>query len=288
MKTQLCIAFVILGCLFFPTFVFSETVMIPIHYRKAADVLPTVQTMLSATGEAVADKLTNSVIVTDDPETIRRIQSFMPEIDVFGKQVRVRVKFREFQRSSDSSVSVEGRIGDDDWEVSTGRKRKRGDGWSVSGRRKNRGRVGMNLDSGSRTERKSSESFITVVSGGSAYIAAGKDIPYRERWLTLTRRYARLADTVVFVRVATGFEVSPVVRGNIAHLTITPRMSYVDSRDEKGVIRFTDSQTSVSVPLGQWVGIGGTADAENEVFSAILEHGRGTKDTSLDISLLVE
>ena len=184
------------------------------------------------------------------------------------------MKFLEIRLAGDRSLSAEGCVSGNEWEVSKGKRK----------------REGLNIDvrGENSLKQRSSESFISVTSGSSAYIVAGEDIPYRERWIYLSRRYAQLVDTVVFRRVETGFDVRPVVAGNIAHLDITPRIAYVSSEDKEGTIHFTSAQTRLSVPLGQWVSIGGTSGEENEVLNAILECGRGDRNSSLSISLLVE
>ena len=252
----------------------AETVRIPVKYRVASEVLPFVKGMLSPTGEAVVDEMTNSLFITDNEKTIQKIRAFLPKVDVMGRQVRIRVKFQEIRLAGDRSLSAEGSVAGNEWEVSKGRIK----------------REGLNVDvrNENSLKRRSSESLISVTSGSSAYIVAGEDIPYRERWIHLSHRYAKLVDTVVFRRVETGFDVCPVVAGNIAHIDITPRISYVSSEEEEGTIHFTSAQTRLSVPLGQWVSIGGTSDKENEVLNAILECGRGDRNSSLSISLLVE
>jgi type II secretory pathway component GspD/PulD (secretin) len=252
----------------------AETIKIPINYREASELLPLVKTMLSPKGEAVADKLTNSIIITDNAESIKKISTFLPKVDMPGRQVRIRLKFLEVRSSEDRSLSAGGSVSDKGWEVSKSKKKQKGLTIGVVGE--------------STFKRQSSESFITVTSGSSAYIMAGKDIPYRERWLYLSRRYAKLVDTVVFRRVETGMEVRPVVTGKVVHIDITPRISYESSEGKKGTIRFTSAQTRLSVPLGKWVSMGGTSGKENEVLNAILECGRGDRDSSLAILMLVE
>ena len=252
----------------------AETVKIPITYREASEVLPLIKTMLSPKGEAVADKMTNSLIITDNEESIQKIRTFLPNVDVLGKQVRIRVKFKEVRLSKDRSLSAGGNVSGKEWEVSKGRKKRRG--------------LSVDVVDESTRKKRSSESFITVTSGSSAYIIAGEDIPYRERWLYLSRRYAQLVDTVTFRRVETGMEVRPVVTGKIARVDITPRISYESTEGKEGTIHFTSAQTSVTVPLGQWVSIGGTSDKENEVLNALLECGRGERDSSLAIFMKVE
>ena len=252
----------------------AETVKIPVIYREAADVLPLVKTMLSPGGEAVVDELTNSLIITDNQEAIRKIRAFLPEVDVLGRLVRVSVKFKEVGSSEDRSLSARGRVKGDGWEVKKGRKKREGVTIDVVGK--------------STHTRRSSDSFISVTSGSSAYILAGEDIPYRERWLYLSRRYAQLVETIVFQRVETGMEVRPVVTGKMARIDITPRIAYESKEGRKGTVRFTSAQTTLSVPLGQWVSIGGTSEKENEIIKALLESGRGNSSSSMAIFLKVE
>jgi type II secretory pathway component HofQ len=90
----------------------AETVKIPITYREASEILPLIKTMLSPKGEAVADKMTNSLIITDNEESIQKIRAFLPSVDVLGKQVRIRVKFQEVRSSKDRSLSAGGSISD--------------------------------------------------------------------------------------------------------------------------------------------------------------------------------
>lgn len=257
-----------------PGICLAETVKIPIKYRVASEVLPFVKGMLSQTGEVVVDELSNALIITDDQETLEKVRAFLPEVDVMGRQVRVRVKFQEVLLTEDRSLSATGPAVENEWDV-------------LKGKKKSEGRH-ANARSENSLKRRSSESFVTVTSGHSAYIVAGEDIPYRERWVYLSRRYAQLLDTVVFRRVETGFDVRPVVAGNMAHIDITPRISYLSSEGKEGTIHFTRATSRLSVPLGQWVSIGGTSGEENEVLNAILECGRGDRNTSLSISLLVE
>lgn len=274
MKKTVLMLFLIVSMVIFPATVPAETVRIPVHYCNAADILPTIQSMLSPDGEAVTNSLTNSVIVTDTPETIQRIQNFMPEIDVLGRQIRIHMRFLEHGSSKKRALSAETPMRSSNREISQNKRRKQD--------------LTINLAGRNITKNRTSESFITVISGGSAYISAGKDIPCRERWLLLSRRYTQLVETVIFRRVETGFEVSPVVTGNIAHINIIPRISYVSTDDSKGVIRFTSAQTTVTMQVGQWVSIGGTTREENEVLHTILKYSRDSISTSLDIQLMVE
>jgi hypothetical protein len=126
------------------------------------------------------------------------------------------------------------------------------------------------------------------MSGSPAYIVAGRHILYRERWAYFTRRYAAVGERVVSQRIETGFDVIPVVVGRQANVRIVPRISHMDAHGRRGIIQFTGAATRLTVPLGQWVRIGGTQQQSNEVIRAILASGSASQSSSVVISLKVE
>ena len=254
----------------------AETVIIPIQSRSATEVLPAVKAMLSSGGRAVVNIRTNSLIITDDYEVIRNIRRFLKRYDVDKKvgQVRVHVRFQKVFSSKSRSAYANGSVSSNHWSVSTGR--LKGDGAHV--------RIGDRK----RIRDAKSEYFINVTSGSPAYIATGKNILFREPWVSLIRRYATYGERIVSQRIDTGMDVTPVIIGSRARIGITPRISHTDAHGRIGVIRFTKASTTLTVPLGQWITIGGTGEEQHEVVRAILTSGIKSKKSSLSISLMVE
>lgn len=252
----------------------ADTVVIPVDFRSAEEVLPLVEPLLSDQGKAVADPRSNALVVTDTPEAIGAIRSFLTRADQPARQVTVRVRFVQTGAQTDRSVSVGGAISVKTWTIGT------------AGAKPDQVRVKAGQTS--RSHREASESFVRTASGSAAYIAAGRDIPYRERWVRLGRRHAVIGENTVFQRVETGMEVTPVVTGRTALVTIVPRIGYVDESGRTGQARFAQAATELNVPLGQWVSIGGTTSASREVIDAILASGSGSGQESLTIDLMVE
>ena len=265
--TLICVSFL------WPASSFAATAMIPMQYRTAAEALPMVQQLLSPEGRAVADGRTNALLVVDSEETIQRVREFLEGFDKLGKQARIRVRFDESGARERTSVEGRARASGEDWSVSAG-KPMRKDG------------VDIRLEDRSRMQQGSSEFFVTVVSGSPAYIMVGQDILYSQRWVDLTRRYARITESVTIQRIETGFEVKPVILKDHADVEITPRISH-RGRGSR-VIHFTEASTRLVAPMGQWVTIGGASQQSNEVIRAVLEAGRGERSSVTSISLLVE
>jgi type II secretory pathway component GspD/PulD (secretin) len=251
----------------------AETLVYPMQYRTAAEAVPMVQPLLSPVGRAVADARTNALLVVDDEEAIQRVREFLAGFDKPGKMARIRVRFDESGTRETTSVEGSARASGEDWSASAGKPMAK-DGVSVR------------LQDRSRLHQGSSEFFVTVVSGGAAYIMVGQDILYTQRWVDLTRRYARITEAVTIQRIETGFEVMPVILKDHADLEITPRISHGGPRP--GVIRFMEASTRLVAPIGQWVTIGGASEQSNDVIRAVLEAGRGERRSVTSISLLVE
>jgi type II secretory pathway component GspD/PulD (secretin) len=265
--TLLCV------CFLWQASSFAATAMIPMQYRTAAEALPMVQQLLSPEGRAVADGRTNALLVVDSEETIQRVREFLEGFDKPGKQARIRVRFEEASASDRSTAQGRARASGEDWSVGVGKPMTK-DG------------VDVRLQDRSRTQQGSSEFFVTVVSGSPAYIMVGQDIIYNQRWIDLTRRYARITESVTIQRIETGFEVKPVILKDHADVEITPRISHGGPGSR--VIHFTEASTRLVAPMGQWVTIGGTSQQSNEVIRAVLEAGRGERSSVTSISLLVE
>jgi len=272
-RVQRFIPVVFVLVFFFSAVSFAETVVIPMQYRTAVDALPMVKPLLSPQGRAVADPRTNALLIVDDEETVQRVREFLAGFDQPGKQGRVRVRFQESGSSEDQSAAARARVSGGDWSVTAGGPR-RGDGVDVRIEDRRTDRQGV------------TEFFVAVVSGSPAYIVVGEDLLYTERWIDLTRRYARVTETLTIQSIESGMEVVPTFLKGHADIEIIPRISGRGSG--RGVIRFTEAATRLVAPYGQWVTIGGASQASNEVIREILARGRGERSAAVSISLLVE
>jgi type II secretory pathway component GspD/PulD (secretin) len=250
----------------------AEVAVIKVNYRSAADILPLMQNLLTPEGKASVDTRTNSLIVVDTKESLAKIQAFVASMDQPAEQVKVRFRFQEQGVSTNRGVGASGTVSGEYGSVTIGGDRREGVHVRARDRVVNR--------------RGNTESFISVMSGSPAYLWVGKDVPYTERWVYFTRRYARVVETVNFQRVETGFEVLAIVAGNTVQIEIIPRISSLERGGQ--VVRFTEASTTLTVPKGQWVTIGGASEQGNEVFRDILSYGSSTTNSTLSLSLMVE
>ena len=250
----------------------AEVAVIKVNYRSAAEILPQVEDLLSPEGKASVDTRTNSLIVVDTKESLAKIQAFVASIDKLAEQVKVSFRFQEQGVSTDRDISASGRASGEYGSVAIGRDRREG--------------VHVRARDTVVNRRGNTESFISVMSGSSAYLWVGKEVPFTERWVYFTHHYAHVVETVNFQRVETGFEVRPIVAGNNVQIEIVPRISSLERGGQ--IVRFTEASTTLTVPKGQWVTIGGASEQSNEVFRDILSYGSSTTNSTLSLSLMVE
>ncbi len=266
-----CILVLCLACLVNASLA-AEVAVIKVNYRSATEILPQVQDLLTPEGKASVDTRTNSLIVVDTKESLAKIQAFVASIDKLAEQVKVRFRFQEQGVSTNRGVGASGTVSGEHGSVTIGGDRREGVHVRAQDRVVNR--------------RGNTESFISVMSGSSAYLWVGKEVPFTERWVYFTRRYAHIVETVNFQRVETGFEVLPIVAGTNVQIEIVPRISSLERGGQ--VVRFTEASTTLTVPKGQWVTIGGSSEQSNEVFRDILSYGTSSTNSTLSLSLMVE
>ena len=249
----------------------NEVAVIKVQYRRAAELVPIVQSMLSAGGSVTVSQRVNSLVVVDNPEAIRRVYAYLERFDKPVEQVRIHVRFNTAGSDEENAIAAQGRYSKDKVSVAVGRKKKDG--------------VDISFEDREHRRSSTSSAFVVAMSGSPAFIRAGKEIPYRQG-SAFFRRHAPGGATAAWQNVESGFEVTPIVAGDNVHLKIVPRVSYDDRKD--AVIRFFEAQTELTAPFGQWVEIGGTTDQQNEVFKEILSQRMGERNSVNSISIMVE
>jgi Bacterial type II/III secretion system short domain/Bacterial type II and III secretion system protein len=249
----------------------AEVAVIKVQYRQADELVPVVESMLSAGGSVTVSQRVNSLVIVDTPEAIQRVRLYLQQFDRPVEQVRIRVRFNTAGSDDERSVGARGRVSNDDLSVSTGRRRKDG--------------VDIRIEDREHRQSSYSEAFVVAMSGSPAFIRSGKEIPYRSS-PAFFRRHAPGGATVVWQNAESGFEVTPTILGDSVHLKIVPRIAYDDDKD--GVIRFFGAQTEITTPFGQWVEIGGISDQQNEIIKEILSRGSSSGNTANSMSIMVQ
>ncbi len=249
----------------------QEVAVIKVLYRRAAELVPVVESLLSDQGRVTVSQRVNSLVVVDNAEAIQRVYAYVERFDIPVEQVRIRVRFNTGSAGRRQAHAASSRYSSDDLTV------------TIGGRKKSR--TVRSYSDREYRQRGHTEAWVVAMSGSPAFIRTGKEIPYLSS-SPFVRRHAPGGATVEWQSVETGFEVTPTVAGNHVILKIVPRLSY-DNRED-GVIRFYDAQTELSVPYGQWVEIGGADDRQNEIFQEILSQRIRDGRVTTGMSVMVE
>jgi type II secretory pathway component HofQ len=251
----------------------AELAVITIDHASVEDILPAAQILLTPDGKLSFDRRTHALVVVDSPAAIAGIRALLEKLDRPVPQMIVRVRFVEKSADDERSLAGQGRISVPGGSVGT--PGPKGAGFNLT------------LENRNRAARHTTEQVLRTTSGRPALITVGREIPYSQTWALLCRKYAACATTTVFHRVETGFEVTPSVRGDRAHLRITPRIGSMDPA-APGATRFAEAATEISVAPGQWIDLGALVATGNEVFSEILGRGKGGRHGETNIMLMVE
>jgi len=225
----------------------SETFqIIKVKKRPAKELLPQVQTVLSPTGRASVDTISNAIIVSDTPEAVENIQRLIARLDQPVPQVTLRLRYRQAGTKTRSLSTAGG----------------------ISG-----GEGGLRMHTDAFNQ---SQAFqLTLSSGSSGYLMVGRDIPFTDYWLDLCSRYGyRFEWMTRYKRVESGFEVHAVALGSRVDLTLVPRLSFSDSRE----IRFTRAATRITIPVDTWVPVA-AADAGTDLVSAAIVTANGQSNS---------
>lgn len=249
----------------------QEVAVIKVQYRRAAELVPVVQSLLSDDGSVTVSQRVNSLVIVDSAEAIQRVYDYIERFDTPVEQVRIRVRFHSGHSGDQEAHAVGGRYSSNDRRID-------------SGGRKN-ARTSINSRSHAYRRSGSSEAFVVAMSGSPAFVRTGKEIPYLSS-SPFIRRHAPGGATVEWHSVDSGFEVTPTIAGDNVILKIVPRIAY-DDRDD-AVIRFFGAQTELTVPFGRWVEIGGTDNQQNEIIQEILSQRTGRGQTTHSMSVMVQ
>ena len=181
-------------------------------------------------------------------------------LPVFGqseKQVKVLFEFRRSATQSRGAVDGSGRV------VITDR------GGRASG--------GVAVDSTQRRTQTSTGIFTLVQDGGESTLIVASQVPYPQ--VAFYRDYLTGAGYAVsgveFKDVGTSLKVgATVLPGNQVRVRLTPTISWF-SADRSGVIEATEASTTLVVPSGQPVVLGGTTTQTHELTRRILGYRAG-------------
>lgn len=250
----------------------TEFKILTLQHRFSEDLLPALQPMVGS--EGTASGIQNQLIIRASHEHMVEIERIVQVLDVPRQNLRITVSRHSHSQDTQDSTSVHGRKRLGDVEIVTSPFPSN-----------TRDAVQIGIDNNQTNTSSNSHQSINVSDGGRAYISVEQSVPFTQEWVTLTRRYVRLQQTLEFIDVTTGFTVRPRIIGNQVELEVTPRFANLN---QSGTIDFEALTTTVRVNRGEWFDLGGVMLQKDEVSRAILSQQSGNQSLNNQLSIRVD
>jgi hypothetical protein len=230
----------LLGALIHAALAQQALEIIPLRHRTVEQVLPALQPLLEPGGTLSGSR--GQLFLRASPSNADEIKRALASIDRPAKRLQISVRLDDALAGERRDVQASGSIGSG--------------GVRISGSAQDsRTAVGERIDQ-----------RLQVLEGGRAYIAAGQSRPLR------------LPDGTQVQELSSGFQVVPRLAGNGVALEITQQRETPGS--QPGSIDGQRLATEVHARLGEWVEIGGAAQAISQDHRGIASaSGRRTSES---------
>jgi type II secretory pathway component GspD/PulD (secretin) len=270
----------VLAVLVFPSMAYGEIKVLTLRHVAPEKVLPVVRELLNGAGKI--SHWENRLIVNASKEEIATIEEVLRQIDVAPVMVRisVRAENRHAQAGNRIGVAIL-QTGETGREASGGEPGSSGTGLSRA--------VGRRLGN----DVEETAYHLRVRDGGQGFILMGQSVPYARELLFLARRHAGYGQSIDFQALNTGFWVRPVLEGDYVTLDIRPHLEgfQKNSSGVAGLPSIVELQallTTVRIPLGRWVDLGGILRESDDISRAIVNWRAGNAREEKTVWVKVE
>lgn len=247
------------------------TEIMPIGYRTPQQLLAILEPLVPAPGSLSATD--DHLIVTTTRDNLRQIRDLLAMLDRPPRNLLVSIHYGKRATAQPTAGKASAKMRAREWEPSIG----------DAGANLHRGdtsRMQSTIHDGGvavqiwRTESASDsrqDQQLRVIDGAPACITRGKLAPVGgQKALFIHGALVGVTAATHYVNLSSGFCVVPRVRGDHVLLDMAPQSAYADFSDS-GTFETNTIRTTVSVPLGRWVEIGGIGE----------QHRGATRDRQL-------
>ncbi len=261
--------------------------VIPLHYRKAEQVLPVIQPLLGR--ESSVSAFQNQLVVRATPAELAQVRRVLASIDTAPRRLLITVRQDADSERERREVEVSGSIGNDQARVTVPGSGSRSGGNVVL--REGDDRLRARVIDAQRSSSSSTAQTLQVLEGYSAFIRIGESRPLPSRQVVRTIVNGQLVERVVesteYRDANVGFNVLPRVQGDRVTLEINPQHdTFEDSR--RGSVNVQRVTTTVSGRLGEWIDLGGVSAARSDERSVLLGRSSGRVDDRRGVQVKVE
>jgi len=242
-----------------------------VRHRTADELLPLVETAMSGEGRAVADRRTNTLVLSGSPRAVESALALLATLDVRTRSVLLRYESRGARELAARGARVT-------WSTDAGPVRIGNVAWpGGSG-------AAVHMDEGLTRGGGTLAGTLVVLDGQTGRIATGTSVPVTTRGVQPGPAGPRWTESTRYVAADSGFEASPRILGDgRIELALRPFDASV-ARD--GTIAHSGADMRIVLEPGRTVALGGIVrDVQSEERSAL--SGAGTSRSGDESLLLV-
>lgn len=247
----------------------TELRIIELKHRTAEEVLPIVTPLMQA-GSVIGGHGFQLFVRTSNRQ-FRELERIVASIDVPKRNFKITIRQSANAQATERLRRIEGRV-----QTKVGKRivitGNTGAATIDLGADSSQASVDYEIEHRTKSRDQGATQVVRVLDGRRAFVRVGHAIPHVQPFLVLSHRYAHIVANVGYQEVNTGFEVLPRMRGSQVEIQITPKLSFHRGHLVEPV-SFHQLSTTVIIGLGQWVDLGSTIGASNEVIRTILNGG---------------
>ncbi|MEH3023543.1 MAG: secretin [Pseudomonas oryzihabitans] len=233
-----------------------RTEVIPLQYRTADDLLPTLQAVLGSEGRV--NVYGNQLIINAEPAKLAELKNLLAQLDTQPRRLLITLATRAGSSGASQGYSVNGDVRAPQ----------------------------VRIIEDSTDQREDGAQRVQVTEGYPAFIRFGEDVPVTTYQ---TSPYGQSYAQTDYRRLERGFQVTARLSGNLVHLDINS----VDDRAapmHPGTVATQSAATRISGPLGKWLDLGGFRQQSEDDRSGLTRYysteGRDDRQLSIRADLI--
>lgn len=257
--------------------------IMPLKYRFVDDVAPTLRALVAEGGTVTG--MNNQLIIRTTPDNLADLKQVVAALDAELKRLRITVRQDIDAHSQLREDELSAQIGGGDVQARVGRPGS-DPGASITFGDDNSHIQYRNFNTRGSHDNDNTH-FVQALEGTHAFINAGTSVPLPYHSSVVTPFGASLHESTEYRDVGSGFYVVPRVNGDRVNLEISPYAESFNSRGG-GLIDSRGLTTMAGGRLGEWIPLGGTAEAFNDATSGMLYSTRHQGSDVYDVWVKVE
>lgn len=267
------------------------TEVIPLGYRSIHEIIPVIRPLVAPSGSVTG--LQGQLVVTATPRDMAKVRDVLATLDKSPARLLISVSRGNNETAVSDSASIQGQLGN----LSINNDGVRA-GSAAGHQDANRDYLAVQAKNNRRSETMNITQQVQVLEGREAYIAAGQEIPVRNRGAVAGPGGIYRYDNTEFYPAVTGFYTVPRLRGDEVVLEINS-LSRRQDNIKMGVngrsiqrgrqpARVSNLSTSVTGRLGEWIMLGNIDGSTVNKQSGIGAASQQQKNSTSQIFLKVE